>query len=382
MDPNLGRSVIAPTSNPRLERALLEKLARRGERIGSLGELEPLAVRIGLMQNSLKPKFHDPQLLIAAADHGLAVNGIKAPHRMQTHETVRQLVQARLPVAVFARQQQVRLTVIDAGVAEQLPSHDHLLPRKIAYGTRNACIGPAMTTEQAHAAIRAGMELGDALRGNVVMCAGVGVGSRESAAMVLARLTHTPIRLLLTTHPHTPADELGHLVSVAQTCLSRHRDVSDPIEVLAAFGGFEIALLVGHILVAAGKRHLVMIDGMAALAALMVASRIAPPVTDYCIFARSHLHQGLDHALALFRASALLELGMDSIEGTGVTLAWPLVRSAAALLTDVPEGEEPGPTLPARIEDEIAAPAVVAAGAMATAGTRAPAGATAESSFD
>jgi nicotinate-nucleotide--dimethylbenzimidazole phosphoribosyltransferase len=122
--------------------------------------------------------------------------------------------------------------------------------------------------------------------------------------------------------------------------------VTDPVEVLAAFGGFEVALMVGVLLVAASKRHLIMIDGMPACAALMVASRIAAPVTDYCVFCRSHSHRGLDQALNLFRAAALLELGMESTDGTGALLAWPMVKSAAALLTEVADGEDPGPTRP------------------------------------
>ncbi|HSQ73550.1 MAG TPA: nicotinate-nucleotide--dimethylbenzimidazole phosphoribosyltransferase, partial [Rubrivivax sp.] len=126
----------------------------------------------------------------------------------------------------------------------------------------------------------------------------------------------------------------------------RHRNVVDPVEVLAAFGGFEIAVMAGVILMAASKRHLVMIDGLPACAALMLAARIAQPVTDYCVFCRSHRHLGLDQALNLFQASALLELGMDSTDGTGATLAWPLVKSAAALLTEVADGEDPGPTHP------------------------------------
>jgi nicotinate-nucleotide--dimethylbenzimidazole phosphoribosyltransferase len=102
---------------------------------------------------------------------------------------------------------------------------------------------------------------------------------------------------------------------------------------------------------AASKRHLLIIDGMAACAALMVAQRIAQPVTDYCVFCRSLSHRGLDAALNLFRASALLELGMESTDGTGATLAWPMIRSAAALLTEVAEGEDPGPTLPGELDE-------------------------------
>jgi nicotinate-nucleotide--dimethylbenzimidazole phosphoribosyltransferase len=98
--------------------------------------------------------------------------------------------------------------------------------------------------------------------------------------------------------------------------------------------------MVGVMLMAASKRHLLMIDGVPACAALMVAARIVQPVTDYCVFCRSHSHLGLDQALNLFHASALLELGMDSTDGTGATLAWPLVKSAAALLNDLADGED------------------------------------------
>lgn len=349
-----ARSLVAPTTNPLLEKALRDKLQRRNEVGGSLGELEPLAVRLGLMQNTLKPRFRDPQLLVFAADHGLAVDGIQGTGALAgrpTHETVRLLLANQLPLTVFARTQQLELTVVDCGMAENLPPHDRLLMRKIAHGTRNARVAQAMSLEQAHAAMRAGMEIGDKLRGNVTLLAGVGVGAHESAALLLARLTECPLRDLVISGPDMDTDELAHLLVVLQGAQGRHREVSDPVEVLAAFGGFEVAVMVGVMLMAASKRHLLMIDGLPACAALMIAARIAQPVTDYCVFCRSHGHLGLDQALNLFRASALLELGMESTDGTGATLAWPLVRSAAALLTEVADGEEAGPTLPAGLSD-------------------------------
>jgi nicotinate-nucleotide--dimethylbenzimidazole phosphoribosyltransferase len=344
--PPVHSSLISPTSNALLERALQEKLQRRAETTGSLGELEPLAIRLGLMQNTLKPRLRDPHVMVFASDHGLAVDGILPMQRRSTSEHVQQLLNSQLPLPVFARIQGMAVSVVDAGVADILPAHDRLLMRKIAHGTRNARVGPAMTIDQAQAAIRAGMEIGDTLRGNTVACAGIGVGSQESAALVLSRLTDSSVRELLVAGPHLTSAQHAHLLVVAQNAQSRHRDVTDPVEVLSAFGGFEIAMMVGLMLVAASKRHLVMVDGMAACAALMVASRIAAPVTDYCVFCRSHGHEGLDVALGLLRATALLELGMDSTDGTGATLAWPLVKSAAALLTEVAEGEDPGPSRP------------------------------------
>ena len=348
---SLNRSLISPTANPLLERALVDKLRRRCEAAGHLGELEPVAVRLGLMQNTLKPRFREPQLVIFASDHGLAVDGLQNPLHRETHEQVRQLLTGQLPLSVFARSQGLELTVVDCGIANELVPHEQLMARKIAHGTRNARIGPAMPLEQAHAAIRAGMEIGDSLHGNMVACAGLGLGAHEVAALVLSRLTDCPLRDLLISGPEMVADELAHLLNVLHGAQARHREVIDPVEALAAFGGFETAMMVGVMLVAASKRHLIIVDGIAACAALLVASRIASSVTDYCVFCRSQAHQGLDQALLQFNAAALLELGLDSIDGTGACLSWPLVKSAAALLTEVADGEDPGPTLPSAMSE-------------------------------
>jgi nicotinate-nucleotide--dimethylbenzimidazole phosphoribosyltransferase len=351
-----SRSLVTPTSSPLLEKALRDKLQRRNEAGGSLGELEPLAIRLGLMQNTLKPVLHAPQLLVFAADHGLAVDGITEPQSRATHETVHAVLYNQLPLTVFARSQQIDVTVVDCGMAQNLAPHDRLMMRKIAHGTRNARASAAMSLEQAHAGMRAGMEIGDKLKGNVTVLAGVGVGSHESAALVLARLTDSAVRDLVITGPHMDAAYLSHLLTVLQAAQARHRDVVEPIEVLAAFGGFEVSVMVGVILMATSKRHLLMIDGMPACAALMLAARIAQPVTDYCVFCRSHSHRGLDQALNLFRASALLELGMESTDGTGATLAWPMVRSAAALLTEVADGEDAGPSRPGGLPEPFVEP--------------------------
>lgn len=350
-----ARSLVTPTANPALERALRDKLLRRQEAGGSLGELEPLAIRIGLMQNTLKPRLREPQLMIFAADHGVAVDGVDTSTELRsrsTSETVRRIITNQLPLTVFAGAQQMQVTVVDCGMADNMPVHDRLLLRKIAHGTRNTRVAMAMSLEQAHAAMRAGMEIGDKLRGNAAVLAGVGVGAHESASLVLARLSDSPVRDLVISGPDMDTGRLTHLMAVMLGSMARHRSVTEPVEVLAAFGGFEIAVMVGVMLMAASKRHLLMIDGVPACAALMAASRIAPAVTDYCVFCRSHRHRGLDQALNLFSASALLELGMEATDGTGSTLAWPLVRSAASLLTEVAEGEDEGPSSPGRLDGE------------------------------
>jgi len=343
------RPLIAPIANPVLEDALRAKLKKRSETTGSLGELEPLAIQLGLIQNTLKPVFEMPQIVVFAADHGLAVDGVGASLHRSTAELVANLLDLRLPISVFAQIQGLELSVVDAGVAERVPPRARLLARKIAHGTRNARAGPAMSNEQVQAAIRAGMEIGHDMRGNAVACAGIGVGAHESAALVLSRLSGLELAPLLAGVEAPDDPDLRRLLAVLHGPQMRHRDAVEPLAVLGAFGGFEMAMMVGVMLVAASDRHLVLVDGMPACAALMVASRLAPGVTDYCVHTRSHGHKGLDEALALFSTQALLELGIESIDGTGATLAWPLVRSAAALLSEVADGEDPGPTLPAEL---------------------------------
>jgi nicotinate-nucleotide--dimethylbenzimidazole phosphoribosyltransferase len=336
---------ITTTHNPVLERALHDKLTHRSEWAGSLGKLEPLAVRVGLIQNTLKPRFRAPHIVFFAADHGLVVDGVGTSARLQTDEWVTRLLASQLAVGVLARIHGLELMVVDSGMATRLEPHPRLLSRKIAHATRNARITAAMSVENAHAAIRAGMEIADAVPGNAIACAGLGVGSEESATLVLSHLTQASLSEFL-----PELDLQSMLMTVLRRAQIRHSTLTDPVAVLAALGGFEIAMMAGVMLVAASKRQLILVDGLPACAALMIATRIAPTVADYCVYCRSNNQTGLSRALSLLKTSAVLELGMECTDGTGACMAWPLIISAAALLTEVAEGEDPGPTQPGALD--------------------------------
>jgi nicotinate-nucleotide--dimethylbenzimidazole phosphoribosyltransferase len=335
------RLPIPTTANPMLELGLQFKLRRRAEAAGSLGELEAVALRLGMIQGTLRPRFHAPQLVVFAADHGLAVEGVVPAEELTTAQQIGRLLSSRLPLAVFARLQQIALTVVDCGVATPVAPHPRLMARKVAHGSRSARIGAAMSLEQTQAAIRTGMEVADALPGNVLMCAGLGAGGLESGALVLSRLTGTDSRELVDAGDGMSQDRLARLMVVLHTALDRHQRASGPLEVLAALGGYDIAAMVGAILVAASRRHLIVLDGMAACAALLVATRFAPEVRGYGLCCHSHGHRGLQRAHSLLDAGPLLELGLESVDGIGSTLAWPLLMSAAALLSEVTDTDEP-----------------------------------------
>lgn len=342
----IHESLISPTANPELEKALRERMARRSAIAGGFGQLEALAMRLALIQNTVTPRFRDPVLALFAADHGLAVEGVGAQWGRSTFNQAMLALQNRLPSAVLARLHGLQLQVIDCGVAEDFTPHPKLQLRKVAHGTRNSRFGPAMSRDQLHAALRVGMEVADGLTGNVLACAGMGQGSNECAALLLARLDARMLRDLL-------GPESLPLIEVLEAVLSRHREALDAMDVMAAIGGYELAVMAGAMLVAASKRMLILVDGLSACAALRAAASIAAPVTDYAVFCRSNQEPGVAVALRGFQASALLELGMDSADGTGAALAWPLVRSAAALLSDVHEI----PTGDAAPAVEVAAPA-------------------------
>ena len=351
-------NLLPSTARPSLAQALQLKLERRGERGGRYGELEALAVRIGLIHNALSPRLSAPQLLIFAGDHGLAVDVAPVSARSSAAR-VDDILQRRIALPLLAEQQGLQWQVVDAGLATPLAAQPGLLSRKIAHGTRHCRMTQAMSLEQVNAAIRAGTEITQHLPGNVLGCAGLGVGSTESALLVISHLTGLPLAEIAV-HGAARAPLAGSLpprtlLPLLEAARQRHATLEDPVEILAAYGGFETAMMVGALLKAAEQQRLIMIDGLAACAALIVATHIAGPVPDYCVFCRSTDHAGLDRVMAGFQTQALLTLGLESQDGTGITLSWPLVSAAAALLgdlADAPDAAAPIPTTSQRIAED------------------------------
>lgn len=334
--------LIRPIANAPLEAQLRAKVERLRSTAGSFGELEALGVRLGLIQGTAEPRLQAPRLALFAADHGLIVEGVVAGERQPTATTIRSLLGGRLPLLSLAALHGFELMVVDSGAAEDVKPQPRLIARKIAHGTRNARSGPAMSTEQAHAAMRAGMEIGDALGGDALACAGIGVGSAQSAALVLACMHEVDLAELNDAGPKIAASLREHRLRVLGDIRARHGHLDDPVELLAAVGGFEVAMMAGVMLVASSRRRLIIVDGLPALAALAVASSIAPAVADYCVAARSSsASASVERAISLAAIPSLAAGAVESLDGTGAALAWPSLRCAAALLaTPAHEGEE------------------------------------------
>jgi nicotinate-nucleotide--dimethylbenzimidazole phosphoribosyltransferase len=321
---------------------LQHKLDHKTKPQGSLGRIEALAHRLGLVFGNETPGLDQPQLVLFAGDHGLAAHGVSAFPAEVTAQMVLNFLRGGAAASVLARQHGLALTVVDCGVRHEFEPHPGLLDRKVAHGTADATIGPAMTRAQCEEAMANGMALVRELPGNALLVGEMGIGNSSAAALLLARLAGEPLERCA--GAGTGLDEAGMQRKrvVLQRVLERHPDAIEPLAALAAFGGFEIATMVGAVLQAASERRAIVVDGFIAGAAVLVAQRLAPHVTQRCVFAHQSAEPG--HALVLreLGARALLQLELRLGEGSGAALAWPLLVSACMLLQGMASFESAG----------------------------------------
>ena len=339
-----GLPTIESTFDADLTNRLQHKIDHKTKPLGALGALESLALQIGLIQRSESPALHQPQMVVFAADHGIAAEGVSAYPQAVTVQMVGNMLAGGAAVNVFAHQHGFELQVIDAGVAADLPAHPRLQARKIAHGSANVCQAPAMSRSQAQAALTAGMQVVQALPGNVVAFGEMGIANTSPAALLLARLTGAGIEEATGRGTGLDDAQLLHKQGVLKSALARHPASAplDAIGELAALGGFEIAMMAGAMLQAASERRVVLVDGFIAGASALVAQALVPAVRDYLVFCHRSAETGHRLLLAHLQAKALLELDLRLGEGTGALLAWPLVQSAANFLNDMASFESAG----------------------------------------
>jgi nicotinate-nucleotide--dimethylbenzimidazole phosphoribosyltransferase len=326
---------IEPVTDVRLESKLRDKIDNKTKPVGSLGQLEDLALQLGLIQRNDVISFKTPQMIVFAADHGIAEEGVSAYPQAVTVQMVANMLGGGAAINVLARQHGFALTVVDAGVAADLDDHPGLLKRKIAHGTQNVRKGPAMTAQQLHDALRAGAEVVDSLPGNVVAFGEMGIANTSAAAMLLSRLTDTTLKDATGRGTGLDDAQLMHKREVLMLASLTHQNATHPLDALAALGGFEIAMMTGAMLQSASQRRVILVDGFIAGAAALIAQALAPQVQHYMVFCHRSAERGHRLLLAHLKAKPLLDLGMRLGEGSGALLAWPLLQSAANIMNQM-----------------------------------------------
>lgn len=317
--------------------------------LGALGQVADLARRIALAQHTLEPRLDRAAMLVFAADHGITAEAVSAYPREVTWQMVENFRRGGAAINVFCRAQGLPLWVVDAGVDHdfgpaaqdggQQAGQTRFLSTSMGPGTGNFLHGHAMALEQATEALARGAgvvrDLLQATHAQAIGFGEMGIGNTTSASALCCRLLGlSPLELV---GAGTGLDEAGivHKRAVVERALLRHADAHTPLAVLAALGGFEIAQMAGAMLESARQQLLIVVDGFISTAALVVARAMMPEVMRQAIFAHCSGERGHRHVLEALGAEPVLQLGMRLGEGSAAALVMPLLRSAAAMLSEM-----------------------------------------------
>jgi nicotinate-nucleotide--dimethylbenzimidazole phosphoribosyltransferase len=316
---------------------------------GSLGLLEELSIQLAGITGTLRPRLERKGVIVMAGDHGVAREGVSAYPAEVTPQMVQNFLHGGAAINVLARQAGARVVVVDVGVAVEIVSDEQLhglVRRKVAYGTANLAVGPAMTREQAIQAVQVGIEVVNCeidVGLDLVATGDMGIGNTTPSAAIVAAFTGLPVAQV--TGRGTGVNDIGlaHKIAIIEQSLAINRpNPGDPLDVLSKVGGLEIAGLTGVILGAAARRVPVVIDGFISGAAALIAAELSPAVKPYLIAAHQSVEIGHRAILERLGLRPLLHLGLRLGEGTGAVLAFHLVEAAVRILNEMATFTEAG----------------------------------------
>lgn len=313
---------------------------------GSLGRLEELSIQLAGIQGKARPGVEKKAVITMAADHGVVDEKVGNWPREVTAQMVHNFLRGGAGINALARQAGARIVFVDMGVASDLKPHTKLIVRKVDYGTRNMCLGPAMTAAQAAQAIEAGIEIikGETEKGlDIVGTGDMGIGNTTSSSAIFAALSGKKVAEVTGRGTGLSDEQLAHKIDVIKRALAVNKpDPSKPLDVLAKVGGFEIGGLAGVILGAAAGRIPVVIDGFISGAAALIATSLAPLVKNYIIAAHCSAEAGHAAMLKYLGLKPLVNLDMRLGEGTGAAIGIILAEAAVRTLNEMATFAEAG----------------------------------------
>lgn len=305
---------------------------------GSLGRLESLAARLAGIRGVVDPGVPTPAVVVCAADHGVAASGVSAFPQEVTGLMVDSFVAGGAAVCVLAREARARLVIADLGVLEPRPAHESVLDRRVRAGTANSLLGEAMTLAEAQTAVAHGIRIvADLVEEGVDLVAlgEMGIGNTTTASAVTALMMGLPAAEVCGRGTGLNDEQYAHKTEVVTRIVARHASVQDPMAVLAAVGGLEIAGLVGVVLGCAAHRVPVVVDGFITGSAALIAAALAPDCVDAMIAGHRSVEPGHSIQLKSLALEPVLDLELRLGEGSGATLALVVLRSALAILSEM-----------------------------------------------
>lgn len=327
-----------------IETTLRQKIDSRTKPVGSLGKLEEIAFQIGRIQQTLAPELHNPAILVFAADHGIADEGVSPCPKEITHQMVMNFVRGGAGINVFARQHDINLKIIDAGVDFDFPEGSGIIDAKLSRGTHNMLHQPAMSLETCRKAMEKGAEFvrQEFENGcNVIGFGEMGIGNTSPASLLLHKFADIPLEECVGRGAGHDDTGVRHKCDVLRRVAEKYNPAT-PLEILATFGGFEIAMICGAVLEAKRLNMVIIADGFIATSGFLAAYEIQPDILENTLFSHSSDEKGHTMMLEYLKGNPILHLNLRLGEGTGVALAYPLIRSALIFLNEMAGFEEAG----------------------------------------
>ena len=335
---------IAPLNRDQSS-GIQERIDQKTKPPGALGQLEQLALQIALVQQHKRLSIERPLMMVFAADHGIAEEGVSIATSRVTQQMVLNFLAGGAAINCFCRTNHLPLKVIDAGIKHEIkPAPSALIVQRIAAGTRNFAYEAAMTEAQMHQALTLGKTFAEAemaAGSNLLAFGEMGIGNSSSAAAILAAISGEPVERCVGLGTGINAEQLAKKIALVAQGVARVSDTS-PYTILAELGGFEIAQICGAMLATAQAGRLIVVDGFIVSAAALIAATINPNARDYMIFAHESHEAGHQLMLQRLNAQPLLNLGLRLGEGTGAALALPLIQAAVSFYNQMASFDSAG----------------------------------------
>ncbi len=327
------------------EAAIQFKIDQKTKPTASLGVLETLAKQIALVFQTDSPEIIAPHLVVFAADHGIANHGVSAYPQDVTRQMVTNFLEGGAAINVFCKQNNIALSIVDAGVNYDFPTNTSLIAAKIGKGTASFLNEPAMSSTELQLCFSKGAEIVRTIaqtNGNCIGFGEMGIGNTTTAAVLMSVLLQIPIEECIGLGTGIANEKLQFKLEIAKKALNNYIGPETLDSQLAYFGGFEIMQMAGAMLEAKAQNMLILVDGFIATVAFLVAYKKDAAVLQNAIFCHLSAEQGHQKIINYLGVRPLLQLDLRLGEGTGCALAFPLVQSAVAFLNEMASFESSG----------------------------------------
>lgn len=337
-------SVKSETSN-KFSALLQEKIDSKTKPLGALGTLETLAFQIATVFNTLTPQITNPNIVVFAADHGIANHGVSAYSQDVTRQMVANFLEGGAAINVFCNQNEIQLSIVDAGVNYDFPTNANLINAKIAKGTQSFLHVPAMSETELHLCFEKGKSIVDNIAKTGSNCIGfgeMGIGNTSTASVLMSIVTGLPIEECVGKGTGVEQEKLIQKQNLLKIAIENYSGEDQLEQQLAYFGGFEIIQIAGGMLAAYENKMLILVDGFICSVAFLIASKINSEIKNNAVFCHCSAEKAHGKLLNYLDAKPILNLDLRLGEGTGCAIAFPVLKSAEVFLNNMASFESAG----------------------------------------